>query len=68
MIRTTRNLVYGFLLFSLAALATTLSTTLAPAQNASHVTFMTAGDGSAFLPYGRGIAAYLAATGIPIEI
>jgi TRAP transporter TAXI family solute receptor len=62
MIRMARNRICALLL--LAA----FGATPAPAQNASHVTFMTAGDGSAFLPYGRGIAAYLAPKGIPIEI
>jgi uncharacterized protein len=38
------------------------------AQNAVQVIFMTAGDGSAFLPYGQGIAAYLATKGLQIEI
>jgi hypothetical protein len=37
------------------------------AQNAS-VVFMTAGDGSAFLPYGQGVAAYLAKKDIRVEI
>ncbi len=32
------------------------------------VTFMTAGDGSAFLPYGRGVAKYLATKGLRIEV
>jgi uncharacterized protein len=39
----------------------------AMAQN-TPVIFMTAGDGSAFLPYGQGVAAYLAGKGIHIEI
>jgi TRAP transporter TAXI family solute receptor len=38
------------------------------AQTAAPVTFMTAGDGSAFLPYGQGIAAYLATKGIIIAV
>jgi uncharacterized protein len=38
------------------------------AQTAAPVTFMTAGDGSAFLPYGQGIAAFLAPKGISIDI
>jgi TRAP transporter TAXI family solute receptor len=38
------------------------------AQNAPQVTFMTAGDGSAFLPYGQGVAAYLATQGIHVEV
>jgi len=29
---------------------------------------MTAGDGSAFLPYGQGIAAYLASKGINLDV
>ena len=64
MTRMARNPVGGLLLLALAALGT------APilAQNAPHVTFMTAGDGSAFLPYGQGVAAYLARNGIQIEI
>ena len=40
----------------------------APAQTIAPVTLMTAGDGSAFLPYGQGIAAYLASKGITIEV
>jgi TRAP transporter TAXI family solute receptor len=69
MIRTTRimaarHLVRGALLLALAALGTTPGLT----QNAAQVTFMTAGDGSAFLPYGEGVAAYLAKKGIQIEI
>ena len=38
------------------------------AQTAPQVTFMTAGDGSAFLPYGQGVAAYLASKDIHTEI
>ena len=38
------------------------------AQTPAPVTFMTAGDGSAFLPYGQGIAAYLAPRGIAIDV
>ena len=38
------------------------------AQNAAPVTLMTAGDGSVFLPYGQGIAKFLAAKGIAIEV
>ena len=51
------------LLLGLAALG-------APAlsQTPVRVTLMTAGDGSAFLPYGRGIAKYLASRGIDIEV
>ena len=37
------------------------------AQN-DPVTFMTAGDGSAFLPYGQGVAAYLGKKDIRVEI
>jgi TRAP transporter TAXI family solute receptor len=59
-----RHLVGGFLLLALAALGTTPGL----AQNAPQVTFMTAGAGSAFLPYGEGVAAYLAKKGIQIEI
>jgi uncharacterized protein len=58
-----RTLLSGLLL-GLAA----LGTAPAMAQNAAQVTFMTAGDGSAFLPYGQGIAAYLATKGVHIEI
>lgn len=39
----------------------------AVAQNAP-VVFMTAGDGSAFLPYGQGVTAYLAKKDIRVEI
>jgi TRAP transporter TAXI family solute receptor len=38
------------------------------AQTTARVTLMTAGDGSAFMPYGQGIAAYLAPKGIGIEV
>jgi uncharacterized protein len=38
------------------------------AQNAAHVILMTAGDGSVFLPYGQGIARYLASKGIDIDV
>jgi TRAP transporter TAXI family solute receptor len=60
----TRRTVWCFLLLALAALAHTpaLAQTIAP------VRFMTAGDGSAFLPYGQGVAAYLASRGIAIDI
>ncbi|MGD0850093.1 TAXI family TRAP transporter solute-binding subunit [Bradyrhizobium sp.] len=40
----------------------------ASAQTAAPVTFMTAGDGSAFLPYGQGVAAYLASRGIHLDV
>jgi TRAP-type uncharacterized transport system substrate-binding protein len=32
------------------------------------VTLMTAGNGSVFLPYGQGIAAFLASKGVNIEV
>lgn len=38
------------------------------AQTMAQVTLMTAGNGSAFLPYGQGIAAYLASKGINIDV
>jgi TRAP transporter TAXI family solute receptor len=38
------------------------------AQTTAQVTLMTAGNGSAFLPYGQGIAAYLASKAINIEV
>jgi uncharacterized protein len=59
-----RRTVVSGLLSGLAA----LGTAPAMAQNTVPVTFMTAGDGSAFLPYGQGIAAYLAIKGVHIEI
>ncbi|HLI99069.1 MAG TPA: TAXI family TRAP transporter solute-binding subunit [Bradyrhizobium sp.] len=40
----------------------------ARAETATPVAFMTAGDGSAFLPYGEGVAAYLASKGIAVGI
>jgi TRAP transporter TAXI family solute receptor len=53
---------------SLALLVSVLfGATVVSAQTAP-VTFMTAGDGSAFLPYGQGVAAYLATKGIAIDI
>jgi TRAP transporter TAXI family solute receptor len=58
-----RTLARGLLL----GLAT-LGTAPAMAQNAPQVIFMTAGDGSAFLPYGQGVAAYLATKGLHLEI
>ena len=58
---TRRHLFRGALL-ALAAL------TAAPAIAEDTLTFMTAGDGSAFLPYGQGVAKYLAARGLHIEI
>ena len=57
----TRNLVGGVLLLALGA-------TAGQAQGAPQVAFMTDGEGSAFLPYGQGVAAYLARNGIQIEI
>ena len=63
MIPMRRILVSGLLL-GMAA----LGAVPAIAQNAAQVIFMTAGDGSAFLPYGQGIAAYLATKGLRIEI
>jgi TRAP transporter TAXI family solute receptor len=42
--------------------------TQAMSQKTTQVTLMTAGDGSAFLPYGQGIAAFLARKGIGIEV
>jgi uncharacterized protein len=38
------------------------------AQAIPQATLMTAGDGSAFLPYGQGLAAYLASKGINIAV
>jgi TRAP transporter TAXI family solute receptor len=38
------------------------------AQVTSHVTLMTAGDGSVFLPYGQGVAGFLASKGIAIDV
>jgi TRAP transporter TAXI family solute receptor len=61
---TMRRTLLGGLLLGLAA----LGTAMAMAQNTVPVTFMTAGDGSAFLPYGQGVAAYLATKGLHIEI
>ncbi len=63
MISMRRTLARGLLL-GLAA----LGTVPVMAQNAPQVIFMTAGDGSAFLPYGQGVAAYLATRGLHIEI
>ena len=63
MISMRRTLARGLLL-GLAA----LGTVPVMAQNAPQVIFMTAGDGSAFLPYGQGVAAYLATKGLHIEI
>ena len=60
----TRKAVRCFLLFSLIS----LSNTPAFSQTVAQVTLMTAGDGSAFLPYGQGVAAYLARKGIAIDV
>jgi uncharacterized protein len=38
------------------------------AQDGARVTLMTAGDGSVFLPYGEGLAKYLASKGIGIAV
>jgi uncharacterized protein len=38
------------------------------AQSTAPVTLMTAGNGSVFLPYGQGVAAFLASKGINIEV
>jgi TRAP transporter TAXI family solute receptor len=62
MILTRRVLACGIL--GLAA----FGATPASAQTVAPVTFMTAGDGSAFLPYGQGVAAYLAKRNIRVEI
>jgi TRAP transporter TAXI family solute receptor len=61
------NLAKRHLAFGLLALAV-LGAAPASSQTAAPVTFMTAGDGSAFLPYGQGVAAYLAKKDIRIEI
>jgi TRAP transporter TAXI family solute receptor len=45
-----------------------LTSTPAWSQNPAQVTLVTAGDGSAFLPYGQGIATFLARKGIGIEV
>jgi TRAP transporter TAXI family solute receptor len=59
-----RRTVWCFLWLALAALAHSPVV----AQTTAPVTFMTAGDGSAFLPYGQGVAAYLASRGIAVDI
>ena len=59
-------LTRGILACGLLGLAALLAAPSA-AQNAP-VVFMTAGDGSAFLPYGQGVAAYLARKDIRLEI
>jgi len=53
-----------YLLLSLAV----FSGTALLAQSTTPVTLMTAGDGSVFLPYGEGIASFLAAKGIAIAV
>jgi uncharacterized protein len=58
-----RNTIRCIALVGLATLATP-----ALAQTTAPVTLMTAGNGSAFLPYGQGIAAYLASKGLNIEV
>jgi uncharacterized protein len=59
-----RRTVRSFLLLSLIA----LGHTPAFSQTSAQVTLMTAGDGSAFLPYGQGVATYLASKGINIDV
>lgn len=61
-------LARGVLLLALAALGSAPATAQTTSEKTSQVTFMTAGEGSAFLPYGRGVAAYLATKGIHLEI
>src|SRR3984885_12650015 len=64
-----QKIVRGVVLLGLAALGYTfVAIPSVSAQTAAPVTFMTAGQGSAFLPYGRGIAVYRASKGIPIEV
>ena len=68
-----RQAIRCVVLLSLTALVTPVlaQTALAQttsAQTTAQVTLMTAGDGSAFLPYGQGIAAYLALKGIGIDV
>jgi uncharacterized protein len=58
------NTVRTIAILGLAALAGTP----ALSQKTAQVTLMTAGDGSAFLPYGQGIATFLARKGISIEV
>jgi TRAP transporter TAXI family solute receptor len=60
----TRRALRSLLLLGLVAFsgASAFSQAIAP------VTLMTAGDGSAFLPYGQGVAAYLASRGITIHV
>jgi len=45
-----------------------LNGTPALAQKVAQVTLMTAGNGSAFLPYGQGVAAFLASKGINVQV
>lgn len=63
-----RKMVRCLVLLGLAALVDTPGLTPVLAQTTAPVTLMTAGNGSAFLPYGEGIAAYLASKGIAIEV
>src|ERR1700728_2844826 len=64
-----QKIVRGIVLLGLAALGHAfVPIPSALAQTTTPVTFMTAGEGSAFLPYGQGITAYLASKGIPIEV
>jgi TRAP transporter TAXI family solute receptor len=60
----TGKAVRCLLLLSLVA----LGHTPAFAQGIAQVTLMTAGEGSAFLPYGQGVAAYLASRGLNIDV
>src|SRR3984957_1379965 len=53
--------------FMLLGLAVLISAPLL-AQSTFQVAMLTAGNGSAFLPYGQGVAAYLKSRGIDIEI
>lgn len=59
-----RNAVRAVAILGMAAFVGTPALSQKPAQ----VTLMTAGDGSAFLPYGQGVAMFLARKGINIEI
>jgi TRAP transporter TAXI family solute receptor len=59
-----RRTLVPALLLGLAVLCTAPAT----AQTPVPVIFMTADDGSAFLHYGQGVAAYLATKGLHIEI
>ena len=62
------TLMRGYLVRGLICALAMLGTTPTLAQNAAPVIFMTAGDGSAFLPYGQAVATYLAKKSIAIEI